>query len=645
MLFNPFIRAKLFLAVISAASTALSAHPCVKIAGIPYVDPANAIACQKSFLFNETLRQNVLSVVSRVFDFYTFEDFYVNSPPPFEESTTDIRAEIARINSTQYATDYDFNRDLWDFTTQLNDGHTRWFPTCYNTYQNILPAPVVLLDDGIFIAPDTVELLNGLGPDFAGFFAAKNFNWQRLAGARVLTIGGLPSSVYIDEIARTVSGNYLSHNVRVNSVVSSYGVADTGFFQSFGDLAASSFLTQTSLTFSVIPVNSSSSEVVEVPFVAAFVGESFTNGPSYWANNCAANNNTNGRDNSLGSGSGGASLGQRSHARASRVDLVHHKTRIKPAANLRSALTTADGSDGVIKSFILPSNKTGVMFVGSFAPVNFSQFPVDVEAAVRQFTASGVTNLLIDVTNNGGGYVCLGQFLHQFLSGTGAGFSEYQSTSRANPLAQKIVKEKVELGINGTTGFYASHNWRFINGTRMPVAYNYNDPPLPWVINGRDGSTSQRFSDLCPTPNVPMPSTPPFDLEKILIVGNGNCASTCAQFTTAMYERHQTKIVVFGGNQSQPIEYKGMAGSQVLEWVDFDSEIKTAGLKNDPLAPPDLLVNGNMRLNWRTAYSFLDESSPIAYVSQQPQYRFPYTAQTYISPVKLWLFTEKQFFG
>lgn len=68
-----------------------------------------------------------------------------------------------------------------------------------------------------------------------------------------------------------------------------------------------------------------------------------------------------------------------------------------------------------------------------------------------------------------------------------------------------------------------------------------------------------------------------------------------------MYENYQTRMVVFGGNQSRPIEYKGMspscdgrgrrileltqlfagmAGMQVLEWVDFDSQIKTAGLKN-----------------------------------------------------------------
>lgn len=72
------------------------------------------------------------------------------------------------------------------------------------------------------------------------------------------------------------------------------------------------------------------------------------------------------------------------------------------------------------------------------------------------------------------------------------------------------------------------------------------------------------------------------------MVGNGNCASTCAMFATLMYERLNTKVAVFGGRPGQHIESKGMAGNQVLEWPELDSEIKTAELKDDPLAPPDL---------------------------------------------------------
>lgn len=92
--------ASFLLTSTSAATTA--SDPCAKIANQTFSVPADALACLKSFPFNETLRQNVLTVVSRVFDFYTFEDFYLNSPPPFQESTTNIRADLSRINSTKY---------------------------------------------------------------------------------------------------------------------------------------------------------------------------------------------------------------------------------------------------------------------------------------------------------------------------------------------------------------------------------------------------------------------------------------------------------------------------------------------------------------------------------------------------------------
>ncbi|KAH9077638.1 hypothetical protein EDB83DRAFT_1502363 [Lactarius deliciosus] len=479
MLFSPFVRSGLLPALLSrgllatAAATAAS-DPCAKIAGLRFADPVDAIVCQKSFPFNETLRQNVLSVVSRVFDFYTFEDFYLNSPPPFQESTTNIRADIARINSTHYATDYDFNRDLWDFTTQLNDGHTRWFPNCYNSYQNLLPAPVVILDNGIFIAPDSVEFLNQLGPEFTAFFAAKKFNWQRLAGAKVLTIGGLPASAYIDNIARTVSSNYLDHNIRVNSVVSSYRIVNTDFSQRLGDLAGPLFLTQTSLNFSLIPVNSTTPEVVDVPFVADFIGEAFTDRPSYWTNNCVANDRTNGVD--LRSSIHRVSRSQPRLARAVLMDPAGQPmTAVGLPGPFLPNLSPANGSTGVIKSFILPGNKTGVMFVGSFEG-DFAQFPLDVDAAVKQFKASGVTNLLIDVTNNGGGFVCLGLFLHLFLAGTKVGLPGFQSTSRANPLAQKIVRAGIQEGHKASISLYAPDNWLFLNGTQMPLDFDYSDP-------------------------------------------------------------------------------------------------------------------------------------------------------------------------
>ncbi|KAI9463969.1 hypothetical protein BJY52DRAFT_1401034 [Lactarius psammicola] len=610
--------ALLSIGLLATAAATATSDPCIKVAGLQFADPADAIACQKSFPFNETLRQNVLSVVSRVFDFYTFEDFYLNSPPPFQESTTNIRAEIARINSTHYevSTLSSLCTDTW---FMLNDGHTRWLPDCYTSYQNILPAPVVILDNGIFIAPDSVEFLNQSGSNFTHFFAAKKFNWQRLAGAKVITIGGIPAFDYIDNIARTVSGNYLDHNIRVNSAVSSYRIANTSFSQRLDEPRI--------LTHSG---NSSTPELVDVPFAASLIGTPFTDGRSYWANNCAANNQTNGVD--LRSVSIHDAQSRVRPARGAMMDLTAQpKAAIGLPDRFLPTLPHTRGSNGVVKSFVLPGNKTGV-------------FPLDVDAAVKQFKASGVTNLLIDVTNNVGGLVCLGMFLHQYLAGTESGFPGFQTTMRANPLAQKIVKAGIHQRHNNSISFYAPDSWQFLNGTQMPLNFNYIEPSVPFVINGRDDATSQRLEDICPTPNMTMPTKPPFDLNKVAIIGNGQCASTCATFTTAMFEQHQTKIAVFGGNPSQPIQYKGMSRyyweSGCSRWVS-----QTAGLKDDPLAPPDLLVSGHMFHNWRSAYSFLNEKLPIAYVSEEPQFRFPYTAETYNNPQKVWLFAEKQFFG
>lgn len=83
-------------------SLARHSDACAKVGGKTYVAPADALACQRSFAANETLKQNVLTVADRVFNFYTFEDYYLNSPAPFQGSTVNIRQELARINSTKY---------------------------------------------------------------------------------------------------------------------------------------------------------------------------------------------------------------------------------------------------------------------------------------------------------------------------------------------------------------------------------------------------------------------------------------------------------------------------------------------------------------------------------------------------------------
>jgi len=253
--------------------------------------------------------------------------------------------------------------------------------------------------------------------------------------------------------------------------------------------------------------------------------------------------------------------------------------------------------------------------------------------------------VIIDLSNNGGGFVCLGVFLHSFLAGSNFGYAGFQSSTRANPLAAKIVDVVIKNQIEVLN--YDPDNWAFLNDTEQPDTFNYITPPRPIIVNGVLDENSQRIHDTCQifniSPNVTIPAEAPFNLSRVAIVGNANCASTCSLFSTVMVERHpEVKTVIFGGKPGERMEYKGMAGNQVLEWADLDTEIITTGLQNDPLAPPQLLVGGNFRVNWRAAWSFRNLEVPIAYVSEPAQFRFPFTADTYNNPQALWTFVAKE---
>ncbi|PIL29017.1 hypothetical protein GSI_09065 [Ganoderma sinense ZZ0214-1] len=664
---------------VALAAPSAASDPCVKVAGQAFVPPSDALACYKSFPFNETIRQNVLTVVDRVLNFYTFEDYYLHSPKPFQDSTVNIRAQLKRIGSTKYKTDFDFNYDLYNVVNQLNDGHTLWITKCYGVYENLLPAPVVTLEqngaEGVYVVPDLDQFIPLLGSNFTDYFASAKFDWKRLAGARVLEIEGKDPYAYAEHIAHTQSGNYLDHGVRVNSVFSSYRISGTSYSQRFGDIAGSAFPDKDTLTMKVHVVNATKAETIKVPFLASFAGVPFKNGADFWANNCAPNAQTNGVD--LKNTGEMEKLVKRTPERARRLAKASIIDKQKLAVGLPTQFepTTPklNGSEGVIKSYILPDGKTGVMFVSSFEPDDANAFMTDVQTVFNQFKAKGVSQLLLDLTNNGdrslfgmdtdariGGYVCLGHFLHAFLVGKKnlGDFKNpgFQSTMRASPLAQKILASVISLGLNSTNSFYAPSNCRvidydnstgaFLNDTVMPSNYNYMTPTTTRKINGQDFIESQRIADACESIfNVDIPEEPYFALDKIAIVGNANCASTCAMFTTLMNERHNTAIANFGGKPGSKFEYKGMAGNEVLEWVDLDSEIKTANLKNDPLAPPDLLVNANIRHNWRIAYSFFDEKTPIEYKSERARFRFPYTLDTYNNPQNLWTFAASKLFS
>ena len=67
---------------------------------------------------------------------------------------------------------------------------------------------------------------------------------------------------------------------------------------------------------------------------------------------------------------------------------------------------------------------------------------------------------------------------------------------------------------------------------------------------------------------------------------NGCVDEWVLQITMQKHEGART--AVYGGNKLLPQQYCGIVGGQSTDFSTIDTEIKSVGLKNHTLAPPDL---------------------------------------------------------
>lgn len=87
-----------------------------------------------------------------------------------------------------------------------------------------------------------------------------------------------------------------------------------------------------------------------------------TDGMSSWEANCAANANTNGVDfKGAAQESALGSKKTRKLAKANIVDVSGPKSAVGLPPQFEPTLPQVNGSEGVIKSYILPDKKTGVV--------------------------------------------------------------------------------------------------------------------------------------------------------------------------------------------------------------------------------------------------------------------------------------------
>ncbi|SJK98440.1 uncharacterized protein ARMOST_01707 [Armillaria ostoyae] len=633
----------LFPAFALVAAVSAGRDPCATIGGQTWVTPAQVRECYRSFAVNETEKANIIEVINKTLSFHTSVNYEVQAPQPYSDTHENVLADLARISSQTYASDYDLHVDLSLTVKRLHDGHCVWINYCYDSaFVNYLPTPLVLLNGTeVHIA---LEAYNVSSVQFAGeipvweraLAGTLDGGLQSLNGAKVLKINDQDPFVAVNANADVVGG-YQAYGTRQNGFFSSYQRSTTGWSYVLGNFAQQSLPLSDSVKLSVQLVNGKRANVV-LPYLSR-IGSStinFSSADTYRSGNCRAVFGTNGvnyyessvsstlADPLVKAQQAPGKVVERSRALNVMLDSA-------PATDidLPTPLQPANPVDGfgVGQFYLLDDGLTGVLALGSFSGNSYDVMMQGILDGLLELRSRGAQRLVVDV------------FLHRIIIGprrTTEPQAGLNTTARDPALARQVVQTIVDS--HGTVDpatmlLYNPLGWHNIRNEQFNITDNWLVPPVAKVINRRSDAFSQTLGSECP-PATEYPTPPPdkglFDGSQVVIVSNGRLVDV------TMAKLEGSKTVVVGGKNDVDQKFCGVVGGQSTDFSTIDSEIKTTGLKNDSRAPPDLLVNGVQGIAWRLGYGIWNPNEPEEWQDRPASYNLPLTLDLANNPIKIW---------
>ncbi|RDX51766.1 hypothetical protein OH76DRAFT_1346545 [Lentinus brumalis] len=650
-----------------------ASDPCAGIGNQTWSSPADVRACFTSFPVDAEEKARIIEVVNKTLAFHTSVNYEKLAPAPFTlDVHEDLLADLARISSQKYASDFDLHIDLSRTLKRLNDGHCVYINYCYDSlFTSYLPTPLVHLTDKfgiqtVHIAPEAFSVAsaefgdeiktwqNALPDSLKGQLAS-------LSGAKVLAINGLDPWLAVDANAK-ISGSFQGLATRELGFFSSYNAGASGWTYNVGQFAQQSLPLTDSVKLTVQRVNSTKIETVTLPYRARFgtTGVKFANSAEFRQNNCKAVSSTNGINYYDGSTTKRSTLpvnpankfrqAPMPSPSEERKHLLNVMLDLQPQTDvtLPPGLTPSDplpGSSSVVQFHLLSDKKTGVLALGSFSGDTYENLLENLLTGLQNLKKQGATQLIVDVSNNGGGYICVAHWLHRIIVGpkdTSDPQAGLDTETRAGPLAQLIAKAAVSGKDPNGLLLYNSISWSFANNTYMPAGYDWLAEPVKKTINGRQDAFSQRLGQECQPFEFDPPAEALFDPKNVVVLGNGRCASSCSLFSITMAKEEGAKTVVYGGRNSVSQQYCGTVGGQSTDYSTIDSEIVTTGLKDYPLAPPDFTTNSVQGITWRLAFGVDKPNEPEEWQNHPADVNLHLTADIVNKPLAIWEQVAKQ---
>ncbi|KAF4887028.1 Peptidase S41 family protein ustP [Colletotrichum fructicola] len=309
-----------------------------------------------------------------------------------------------------------------------------------------------------------------------------------------------------------------------------------------------------------------------------------------------------------------------------------------------------------------------VLSIPAFSPwtipetkINGTFETLEAESVVSEFLQkakdAGKTKLIIDMQANPGGLIFAGYQLYNQLFPRADIWDGNRLRAHAALDALGTTAEKVapEILSDAVTSVYnenheAYDSWADLYGPQFIGEQNVTHLLRYNLSEEFDFSTQEQV----------------FDAENIVVVTDGQCASTCTIFTGLLVREQGVRSITLGGRpmESAMQVIGGVEGAQVLNFINLQQFVAQVGLNasqsnfteyleaafdvlpsiEEPPLLPALAEAGSF--NYRNAYARGDFNGyPEQFKYEASNCRLFYTAEMIVDPVAIWNTTAQTAWG
>ncbi|ORX56950.1 hypothetical protein DM01DRAFT_1334507 [Hesseltinella vesiculosa] len=618
-------------------STSPIGDACAVIAGKPTASYTDAKACLDSFPYkNETASQTLDTVLKVARHLYAFNE--IAASPPVVQGLSVVPVDIAYglsvIQHDNWKSDREFQEAVALLLDKVHDAHLSYVPYCYRQFVFWQPIQLNALVRNSKTVINVAYVKNNIWPE------AKE-SW---VGCQVTKIDDMDALDMVANYAVNNNGESKDVNTCFNNIMNtkSYfhgwddGADDLGYHRFLPDQEMHSYTLQ-------CPKNGTKPAdeqydtpfTVQVPWVAQ-VPANFHDAASYWSNYCQSSHEH---------------ITKRGHVDLDIEELqrIHDDQFFDLVAD--NAMSATDGgavgagnAQGSYVEFkALNESGVGVVDIRSFSidSEDRQAFIDTFTQGLDNFHANGIKKIILDLSSNGGGDACAGEFIINTLTGP---TPDYPSDIKHTPLMSRVVQKAMSVNdskwldyktVNSTGTDWFSHTNTYTRGKQQVQFFQ----PITLSCDRWSGELQ-----------IPTNKSYPWTPRDIMILSDGRCGSTCAIVASRLHISHNVTTMGLGGIPGNRMQFASFPGGESYRLSTFLLDLQRLGLQNDTDAPAPFPQRADMGYTFREVYrptavgeNLGKETQLLEYSVNYADCRLYFDDETADDVEKLWAAAAKVF--